>query len=69
MVRYVVIEQRQNNRVQYGIAAYDSTTVVISLNDIAETYEETLRLSVMLQEHGVSAEHFSDIIEDYLARE
>lgn len=38
------------------------------VDDIASTLAETLSLAAFLQENGVSAVHFRDVLEDWLAR-
>ena len=39
-----------------------------SIDDIASSLEETMMLAAFLQENGVAAVHFRDVVEDYLAQ-
>ena len=65
MVHYIVIKSEAAGRTQFGITAVCGQT---GLDDIAPTFEETARLAALLSENGVAAEHFRDVVEDYLAR-
>lgn len=53
---------------QYGIAAVCGRSELDSIDDISPTFEETAGLAALLQENGVAAEHFRDVVEDYLAQ-
>ncbi|MBS6640523.1 MAG: hypothetical protein KH295_05665 [Clostridiaceae bacterium] len=68
MVHYIVTKTKAAERTQYGITAVRGQAELDSIDDIAPTFEETARLAALLQENGVAAEHFRDIVEDYLAR-
>ena len=68
MVHYIVTKSEADERTQYGIAAVCGQTELDSIDDIAPTFEETASLAALLQDNGVAAEHFRDIVEDYLAR-
>ena len=68
MVKYIVTKCAAAERTLYGIRAVCDQTELESIDDIAPTLEETAALAALLQENGVSAAHFHDIVEDYLAR-
>lgn len=68
MVHYVVTKGKSEGREKYGIAVVRSQEQVDSIEDIAPTLEETTVLAAYLQENGVAAVHFRDVVEDYLAR-
>ncbi|WP_373163089.1 DUF6514 family protein [Agathobaculum sp. Marseille-P7918] len=68
MVRYVVTKGKSDDREQYGIAVIGEKEQIDSLEDIASSLEETTVLAAFLQENGVAAVHFRDVVEDYLAR-
>ena len=68
MVHYIVTKTKAAERTQYGITAVRGQAELDSIDDIAPTFEETARLAAVLQDNGVAAEHFRDIVEDYLAR-
>ncbi len=67
MVRYIVTTADDSGRVKYGIAAMSGTKYADMLEDIVPSLEETIHLAALLQENGVAAEHFHDVVEDYLA--
>ena len=68
MVHYIVTKSAAAGRTQSGITAVCGQTELDSIDDIAPTFEETAMLAALLRENGVAAEHFRDIVEDYLAR-
>lgn len=68
MVHYIVTKNEAAERTRYGITAVWGQAELDSIDDIAPTFEETAKLATLLQENGVAAEHFRDIVEDYLAR-
>ncbi len=68
VVRYVVTKGKSDDREQYGIAVIGEKEQIDSLEDIASSLEETTVLAAFLQENGVAAVHFRDVVEDYLAR-
>ena len=68
MVHYIVTKSEAAERTQYGITAVCGQAALDSIADIAPTFEETAGLAVLLQENGVAAEHFRDVVEDYLAQ-
>ena len=68
MVHYIVTKSEAAGRTQFGITAVCGQTGLDSIDDIAPTFEETARLAALLSENGVAAEHFRDVVEDYLAR-
>lgn len=67
VVRYVVTTENAADRMRYGIAALGEQGEVDSLKDIAPALEETAALAAFLQENGVAAVHFRDVVEDYLS--
>lgn len=67
MVFYVVTQWQCADQTRYGIAAVEGDRLVDQLDDVALTQEETIRLAARLQQGGVSAEHFRDIVEDQIA--
>ncbi len=67
MVRYIVTTVNDSDRVKYGITAMLETKYADMLEDIVPSLEETIHLAALLQENGVAAEHFHDVVEDYLA--
>ena len=68
MIHYIVTKNAAADRTRYGITAVCEQTELDSIDDIAPTFEETAGLAVLLQENGVAAEHFRDVVEDYLAQ-
>ena len=68
MVCYVVTKGKADGREQYGIAVMGEHEQVDSIDDVASSLEETMMLAAFLQENGVAAVHFRDVVEDYLAR-
>ena len=68
VVRYVVTKGKADGREQYGIAVMGEQEQVDSVDDVASSLEETMMLAAFLQENGVAAVHFRDVVEDYLAR-
>lgn len=68
MVRYMVTKGKADGREQYGIAVIGEQEQIDSIDDIATSLEETMMLAAFLQENGVAAVHFRDVVEDYLAR-
>lgn len=68
MVRYVVTKGKADGREQYGIVVMGEQEQLDSIEDIASSLEETMMLATFLQENGVAAVHFRDVVEDYLAR-
>lgn len=68
MVHYIVIKSEAATGLRYGIAAVCGRSELDSIEDIAPTFEETAGLAALLQENGVAAEHFRDVVEDYLAQ-
>lgn len=68
MVRYMVTKGKADGREQYGIAVMGEREQMDSIDDIASSLEETMLLAAFLQENGVAAVHFRDVVEDYLAR-
>lgn len=68
MVHYIVTKSEAAAGVQYGIAAVCGRSELDSIDDILPTFEETAGLAALLQENGVAAEHFRDVVEDYLAQ-
>lgn len=68
VVRYVVTKGKADGREQYGIAVMGEQEQVDSIDDVASSLEETMMLAAFLQENGVAAVHFRDVVEDYLAR-
>ena len=68
MIHYIVTKNAAADRTRYGITAVCEQTELDSIDDIAPTLEETAALAALLQENGVSAAHFRDIVEDYVAR-
>ena len=68
MIHYIVTKNAAADRTRYGITAVCEQTELDSIDDIAPTFEETARLAALLSENGVAAEHFRDVVEDYLAR-
>ncbi|MGO5096060.1 DUF6514 family protein [Agathobaculum sp. LCP25S3_E8] len=68
MVRYVVTKGKSDSREQYGIAVIGEQEQIDSIEDIASSLEEITLLAAFLQENGVAAVHFRDVVEDYLAR-
>lgn len=68
VVRYVVTRGKTDGREQYGIAVMGEQEQIDSIEDIASSLEETAVLAAFLQENGVAAVHFRDVVEDYLAQ-
>ena len=67
MVRYIVTKEKTSGKEQYGITVMEDEEED-SIADIAPSFEETARLAAYLQENGVAAVHFRDVVEDYLAK-
>ena len=67
MTHYIIIEQLALDRTRYGVAAVGEQGYVDRIDDVALTMEEAVRLTGLLAENGVAAEHFHDVIEDHLA--
>ncbi len=67
MIRYIVTISDNREDMRYGIAAMAEERYVDRLENIVPTFEETVKLAALLQKGGVSAEHFRDVVEDYLA--
>ncbi len=67
MIRYIVITSDKKENKRYGIAALSGTEYVDRIEDIVLTLEETVKLAALLQDNGVSTEHFRDVVYDYLA--
>ncbi len=67
MIRYIITTSDDWESTRYGIAVIMDNEYVDRLDDIVPTFEETAELAAMLQEGGVAAEHFRDVVEDYLA--
>ena len=68
VVRYVVTRGKADGREQYGIAVIGEQEQIDCIEDIASSLEETAVLAAFLQENGVAAVHFRDVVEDYLAQ-
>ena len=68
MVRYLVTRGKTADRERFGIAVQDGQDMVDSIDDVASTLSQTTELAVFLQENGVAAVHFRDVLEDWLAR-
>lgn len=68
MVRYIVTKEKTAEKVQYGITVMADEKEEDNIADIAPSYEETAWLAAYLQENGVAAVHFRDVVEDYLAK-
>ncbi len=66
MIRYIVTISENKGNKRYGIAAMAEERYVDRLEDIVPTFEETVKLAALLQKGGVSAEHFREVVEDYL---
>jgi hypothetical protein len=56
-----------NKRLVYGIKAQfiGETTEVIRIKDISTDKNDVLRLIALLNEYGVSRDHFSNVVEDF----
>lgn len=68
MVRYLVTRSKTADGERFGIAVQDGQDMVDSIDDVAFTLSQTMELAVFLQENGVAAVHFRDVLEDWLAR-
>ncbi len=68
MVRYLVTRNKTADGERFGIAVQDGQDMVDSIDDVASTLSQTTELAVFLQENGVAAVHFRDVLEDWLAR-
>lgn len=68
MVHYLLTEHTVSGRRCYGITAVSEERVVDALEDVFPDFGETARLAALLQENGVAAEHFRDVVSDYLER-
>lgn len=68
MVRYLVTRNKTADGERFGIAVQDGQDMVDSIDDVASTLSHTTELAVFLQENGVAAVHFRDVLEDWLAR-
>lgn len=68
MVRYIVTKGKADGRERYGIAVMGEQVQLDNIDDITSTLDETMMLAAFLQENGVAAVHFRDVVEDYLAR-
>lgn len=68
MVRYLVTRQGAADGERFGIAVLDGQDTVDGIDDVAPTLQQTTALAAFLQENGVAAVHFRDVLEDWLAR-
>ncbi len=68
VVRYIVTKENTSGKEQYGITVIEDEEEEDSIADIAPSFEETALLAAFLQENGVAAVHFRDVVEDYLAK-
>ena len=68
MVRYRVTRSKTADGERFGISVQDGQDMVDSIDDVASTLSQTTELAVFLQENGVAAVHFRDVLEDWLAR-
>ena len=68
MVRYLVTRNKTADGERFGIAVQEGQDMVASIDDVASTLSQTTELAVFLQENGVAAVHFRDVLEDWLAR-
>ncbi len=68
MLQYMVMHHHKAQQITYGIALLDNGAEVDSISDILPNLQQTVSLAAMLQEHGVAAEHFRDVVADYLNR-
>lgn len=68
MTRYLVTKCSISGTERYGITVMEGQDEMDCVDDIASTLAETLSLAAFLQENGVAAVHFRDVLEDWLAR-
>lgn len=68
MTRYLVTKCSRSGAEQYGITVMEGQDEMDSVDDIASSLQETLSLAAFLQENGVAAVHFRDVLEDWLGR-
>ena len=68
MLQYMVMQHHEAQQITYGIALLDNGAEMDSISDILPNLQQTVSLAAMLQEHGVAAEHFRDVVADYLNR-
>lgn len=66
MLQYMVLQRNEGQRITYGITLLDNGEEVDSIGDVLPNRQQTAGLAAMLQEHGVAAEHFRDVVADCL---
>lgn len=67
MVRYIVTCVREQEQTRFGLAVIEGDKTVDWIEDVLPGLERTAALADRLQQNGVPAEHFRDVIGDMVA--
>ena len=66
MTQYIAVKKETAERELFGIAAVEGGEPAGCIEDVLPSWEHVLTLVRLLQENGVAAEHFYDVVKDYI---